>query len=45
MSVDLDALGVHAAPLAVLDDFHVSELPFSAQRAVPVMLSQGVKAQ
>ncbi len=28
--IDLDALGVHASPLAVLDDFHVAELPFSA---------------
>lgn len=28
--VDLDALGVRASPLAVLDDFHVAELPFSA---------------
>jgi redox-sensitive bicupin YhaK (pirin superfamily) len=30
MFVDLDALGVHGSPLAVLDDFHVAELPFSA---------------
>jgi redox-sensitive bicupin YhaK (pirin superfamily) len=28
--VDLRALGVHASPLAVLDDFRVQELPFSA---------------
>lgn len=30
MFVDLVSLGVHASPLAVLDDFHVAELPFSA---------------
>jgi len=28
--VDLDELGVAASPLAVLDDFRVSEMPFSA---------------
>jgi redox-sensitive bicupin YhaK (pirin superfamily) len=28
--VDLQALGVHGSPLAVLDDFRVQELPFSA---------------
>lgn len=28
--VDLEALGVHASPLSVLDDFRVQELPFSA---------------
>jgi redox-sensitive bicupin YhaK (pirin superfamily) len=28
--IDLAALGVHGSPLAVLDDFRVSELPFSA---------------
>ena len=28
--IDLRALGVHASPLAVLDDFRVQELPFSA---------------
>jgi redox-sensitive bicupin YhaK (pirin superfamily) len=28
--IDLDALGVYASPLAVLDDFFVEDLPFSA---------------
>jgi redox-sensitive bicupin YhaK (pirin superfamily) len=28
--IDLEALGVHASPLAVVDDFRVQELPFSA---------------
>lgn len=28
--IDLVALGVHGSPLAVLDDFHVEALPFSA---------------
>jgi redox-sensitive bicupin YhaK (pirin superfamily) len=28
--IDLQAMGVHASPLAVLDDFRVQDLPFSA---------------